>query len=467
MKKKRERERSELSSSEIADLWEHACLLYHSYEWQGAANAFSELEHYTSDPVEKCIFVLNKGLIEARLGDFELALHSFTTALVFEEDNPVAYFFLGLVHAETGDYERAQAHLEQCLERLGTCSQNYQTNFGPFDLDRRTVVDNINRLRSVKVATAADFGQFSPTSIYLQTIPADIIFEAPSRSGNTSQTQFSTKLTSDAELHRGFDGHLRDPVSSALQPIEIAGRDISSLHLVEDANMNLAVASSTTGLEQGRRNKRLLPRDAQVRDGSSRELARFLRHAGPGGNANVTVDRKYMQRLLQGNTGNVNALDFLGRASTASDATPIPIAPSHQLDDIESLLALYAETPAKRHSIPSTIDSSTSEATVTLRPDNPQYPTSNRVDLNVDRERPTQSRRPTLETAQRWLRKEVRAPWPYKLATSDQKSHTRPARDRSHGASSLIEERDRQSLPSVVSSTEMFTFGRPGGKGRE
>jgi hypothetical protein len=207
-----------------------------------------------------------------------------------------------------------------------------------------------------------------------------------------------------------------------------------------------------------------VPREAQVRDGSMRELTQFLRHAGPSGSANVTVERSYMQRLLQGNTGGQQALDSLGRASTTSSATPPSTLRSRQGDDFDSLLELYCAARARRRSISAAIDSSVSEVTMTMRqvakPEQTMTETAV-VTPVVHTRKPSRSRRPTLEKAQRWLRKEVRPPWPYKSAAIEQKSDTRPARDQSNGALPN-DDRDVQSLPSVVSSTEMFTFGRLG-----
>jgi tetratricopeptide (TPR) repeat protein len=458
---RRSRERPQLSSSETTDLWEHACLLYHSYEWQSAVGAFSELERCTSDLGDKCIFALNKGLIEARLGDFELALGSFANALAFEEDNPITHFLLGLVYAELGNYDKGQTHFEHCLGCLGTQMQDRWTRIGSFSLDKLAAEDNINRLRSVAVARAAGFGQIYPVKIRLHTIAANVLFEPPSRSGHTSQEngRSSSGSTCKAELPNDYDEDLREPISRAIHPTEVLGADINSLHLVKDADMNLTTAPTDDTIDDRRKHKRLMPRDAQVRDGSMRELAQFLRHAGPSGSANVTVDRNYMQRLLQGDTGGQQALDFLGRDSSTSNATSPSTPRSRQGDDFDSLLELYCAARARRGSISAAIDSSTSE--IRQAASKEQTSTATEADTNVtDTGRPSRSRRPTLEKAQRWLRKEVRPPWPYKSADIEQTSGTR-SRDQSKGALSN-DDRDVQSLLSVVSSTEMFTFGKPG-----
>jgi hypothetical protein len=458
---------SRLSSSEIIDLWEHACLLYHSYEWQSAADAFSALEHYTSDPGDRCTFMLNRGLIEARLGDLGLALASFTQALAYEKDNHLAHFFLGLVHAEKYDYRRGQSHFELCLDSIDTYTLESRTRASSFSLDRLTVVDNINSLQSRTVAATAESGQTKARRPRLHTIPADILFEAPSRSDSTFQVDRGsrTTFTFNAEPHKDYEAHLRDPISRPLQPTEVAGHDANSTHLIEETDSDPAVLPPSCRFEEKRQPKRLVARDAQVRDDSMRELARFLRHAGPSENENVTVDRKYMQRLLaQGNNADRLASEFLSQVSESSidrpPSTPPAHSHSHPSDDFGSLLELYTEARTRTLSGSTMTTSTASESTARLHPTNPQR-TMTSIDVAAtDRERPYRLRRPTLEAAQRWLRKEVRPSWFYKLAASEQR---KSARDRSYGAL-LDDERDEQSLPSVVSSTEMFSFGRPGGK---
>jgi tetratricopeptide (TPR) repeat protein len=460
---RRHRERPQLSPSGIAHLWEHACLLYHSYEWQSAVGAFSQLDHCTSDLGDRCIFALNRGLIEARLGDFELALGSFANALAFEENNPVAHFLLGLVYAELGNYDKGRKHSEHCLDCMGSTSLDHWTRINSFSLDRLAVEENINRLRSAAEVRSAGSDHIKPVKVCLHTIPANVLFEPPPKSGHASQdnSQSNSGLTTNTRLHNGSFEHFREPISRAAQPIEVAGPDISSLHLIEDTDMNLTTAPTNGTLDDRRKHKRLVPRDAQVRDGSMRDLTQFLRHAGPSGSANVTVDRSYMQRLLQrNNTGGQQAPDFLSRASTTSSTTPPSTPRRRQGDDFDSLLELYCAARARRRPISAAIDSSVSEVATTMR--QVARPEQTMTEMAVfapvaHTKRPSRSRRPTLEKAQRWLRKEVRPPWP----VSKQASQKRPARDQSSGALSN-DDRDVQSLPSVVSSTEMFTFGRSG-----
>lgn len=445
------REHQQRSSSGIVDLWEHACLLYHSYEWQSAADAFHQLEQHTSDVEDKCIFAMNKGLIEARLGDLDSAMASFTKALEYDECNSVAHFLLGLAHAHTQHYTKAKAQFEHCLKSLDTNGRGYQTYMNSFSIDALMVQENIDHMRSRLIATAAGHGRTSHLRTRLHVVPAEVLFEPPSILGHTSQrgSRSSTEQNLDSKGYEYSNERLQDPISRAAHPLHVAGHDIQSLHLVEDAEKNLTIAPLSDTVNDVRRHRRLAPRDPRVQDGSMQELAQFLRHAGPSGDANVTVDRKYMQRLLQGNRHDRTPLQTYSQVSTTRD-------------EFDSLLGLYTgASSTERHSIPTTIDSSVSDA-LTVRQDNVSEHTIT-VGYErpiVARERPLGSRRPTLESARRWFQKEVQPLGPYELAASDHRSESaRLARDHSRSNVSN-DDRDGHSLPSVVSSTEMFTMGR-------
>jgi tetratricopeptide (TPR) repeat protein len=442
------RENQQRPSSGTVGLWEHACLLYHSYEWQSAADAFLQLEQHTSDLGDKCIFALNKGLIEARLGDLDTAMISFAMALEYDEGNPIAHFLLGLAHAYTRNYAKAKTQFEHCLEGLKANGHDYQTHAGSFNLDTLMVQENIDHMRSRLIATAAGHGRTSHLRTCLHIIPAEVLFEPPSRSTHTSQrhSKSSTGQGLEARDYEYPEERFQEPISRATRPLHVAGHEVKSLHLVEDAEKNLTIAPTTELVNDARRHKRLAPRDPRGQDGSMQELAQFLRHAGPSGDANVTVDRKYMQRLLQGNRHDRTPLQSYSQISTPGD-------------DFESLLGLYTRTSSThRRSESTTIDSSVSDAPTVRQDDGSEYTITVGYERpSINRERRLGSRRPTLGSAH----KEFRPPGPYELAASDHNSPSaRAARDHSRGTISN-DERDGQSVPSVVSSTEMFTIGRP------
>jgi tetratricopeptide (TPR) repeat protein len=446
---RRNQDHQKRSSSGAVDLWEHACLLYHSYEWQSAADAFLQLELHTSDLEDKCIFAMNKGLIEARLGDLEAAISSFAKALEYNEGNPVAHFLLGLAHAHTQHHAKAKTQFEHCLKALDTNEREYQTCMNFFSIDALMVQENIDHMRSRLIATAAGHGRISHLRTRLHIIPAEVLFEPPSRSTRTPQrdSKSSTEKRLNFKEYEYSNGRIQDPKSRATQPLHVAGHDVKSLHLVEDAEKNLTIAPLSDTVNDVRSHKRLVPRDPRVQDGSIQELAQFLRHAGPSGDAKVTVDRKYMQRLLQGNR--------MDRTRLQSQVSP-------PRDDFESLLGLYTRASSiERRSIPTNIDTSVSDALTARQDDRSEHTITVRYERPIaGRERPLGSRWPTLESAQSWLRKEVQPLGPYELAASDQQSESAEAA-RGHSCGTVShDDRDGHSPPSVVSSTEMFTIGK-------
>ncbi|GAB7335824.1 hypothetical protein MBLNU13_g08099t1 [Cladosporium sp. NU13] len=356
------REHQQRSSSGTVDLWEHACLLYHGYEWQSAADAFLQLEQHVSDLPEKCVFAINKGLIEARLGDLDSATVSFTKAIEYDEGNPIAHFLLGLANTVPRNYTRALTQFEHCLNALNANEHDYRKYMGSFNLNALMVQENIDHMRSKLIATAAGHGRTSHLRTRLHIVPAEVLFEPPSRSTGTAQrdSESSTEQKLDFKGHEYTDERLQEPMTRAAIPLHVAGHDVQSLHLVEDAEKNLAIAPTGDIVNEMRRHRRLAPRDPRVQDGSMQELAQFLRHAGPGGDSNVTVDRKYMQRLLQGN--HYDRAPLLAHSQV-----------SEPQDEFGSLLGLYTETSSLGwRSVPTTIDS-TSPQSYRITPYHPRH----------------------------------------------------------------------------------------------
>lgn len=342
--------KSILSPSRVVDLWEHASFLYHNLEWQGAADAFAALEHEASDPAEKCAFAINKGLIEARLGDFDFAITSFATAILHDDDDPVACFLLGLVYAETGDLSKGEAYFERALENLERPHSHLNTV--AFGVTEAAVRENIERLRN---AQAARGNASICVSNILHTIPANIIFEAPSRTASRPSIHENPTTEDDLicgtpERRSGFEeeggaqptkrltGHWLQPTTPMLKPGPSKAEAPFEM-LVTDFHGSDGENTGYSGpITDNKTQKKLEPRDAQIRNASTQELARFLRHAGPSGATNVTLDRKYMQLLLQNHT---NVLQAPSRSSMASATTQHSNALAGYHDDIGSLLDLY------------------------------------------------------------------------------------------------------------------------------
>jgi tetratricopeptide (TPR) repeat protein len=409
-------ERKRLSDSGLFDLWEHACLLYHNFEWQSAADTFAYLAKVSSDPIDQRIFVLNRGLIEARLGDFDLASVSFEKALLLDGDDPVAHFLLGVVSVGLEDHYAGYVHLKRTLERLPADVLDYRTCGLDFGLSRSAVEADIERVRATLKSGKDRAGKATLTPICLHNIPAELIFEAPSRPGSISQEEqtsgdrheSSIASKSDAKSTRdpdvlatrrksysavsthptvgvetieiGFDPQLPStaPLQSIprkrLAPRDAQVRDGSTKELARflrhegpssAANSTHLTASletieigfdpklpSIAPLRSLPPRKKLSARDAQIRDGSTKELARFLRHAGPSGAADITVDRLYLQRLMQGYSGLPTTSQVYDHNHDSSDAIGLAASSIPLQDDVESLMDLYIGNRPQRDPSP-------------------------------------------------------------------------------------------------------------------
>ena len=291
----------------------------------------------------------------------------------------------------------------------------------------------------------------------LQTIPAQIIFEAPLMATDMSDFYDRSIMRShDVDSHVKSDERLRDPLSQALQPMYGGRHDIQSLHLVGDRDMNLIVAPGhgTPNITYPR--MRLSPRDARTSGESVREMAEFLRYAGPSGDSTVTVDRKYMQSLLQSFNENSAKRHVRGQLSASSSTSHLPDSPASRDDDLSSLLGLYVGSPRMRRSLP--LSSGHPSPTAVLQQEA----------VGIERSTTTPSRSPASpharrpSLAERWLRKEVSPSWV-----------RRPSIGRSGGAgnnifrnhartTSLVDDGESlHSAPSVVSSMQFFRVGGP------
>ena len=292
-------------------------------------------------------FALNRGLIEARLGDFDLAAVSFEKAFLLDADDPVAHFLLGVVSVELEDHYTGYAHLKSTLERLPAEVLDCRARGLDFGLARSDVEADIVRVR-VTLKTGKDqVGKAKVTPIFLHNIPAEFIFEAPPRPGSTSQNERTSVDRHASSNNPRSDARLtRNPKTPA--PITPETISTAPTAAAKPTEIDFVPQPPNTSPLQSLPRKRLSPRDAQIREGSTKELARFLRHAGPSGAANITVDRLYLQRLMQGYNGFPTASQVYNQTHDSSDAVALATSFTNPHDDIESLLDLYIGSRPER-----------------------------------------------------------------------------------------------------------------------
>lgn len=176
----------QLLPSEQIDLWEHAALLYQSFEWQASVDAFRSLARIIDYPREKALCWYNVGLIQARLGDFEQALESCYTGLRTQSGNAVAFFLVGLIEWELRNYIKAEAAFLEALDKLQGFDHHFDEVRLDFTLEVHAVHYNIEACQY-----ASDEGVYS----ILVTIPCELIFEPPLRPETTYARKLSISRT--------------------------------------------------------------------------------------------------------------------------------------------------------------------------------------------------------------------------------------------------------------------------------
>lgn len=509
-----------LSSSKKLDIWEHACLLYHNFEWQSAADTFLTLEQNVSDPHDKTIFALNRGLIEARLGDFDSAAVTWEHALVLDEENPIIHFLLGLVNFELRNHPKGYHHFEASLQRLPEHGLDCRADGLSYNLSAFAVKENLERLETVLSMEITGLHDYASMQICLNSIPAELVFEAPSRTSKLSQLASSLGETEQTESEKAREkgsttdssqyqeklgtAEYRPPVprkASTLSP-EQHDPKLETIDLpplgkttdpvaAQDSNIPPAVAKLSATLS---------PRHPQLRQESTRELARFIRHAGPSGEKNVTVDREYMLRLLQNKNATPAGSKIYETVTHAVGSEERHALSVDEHVDLENLIDLYAQSiskgnPASEASRPPIVKEDprrreqegyltpNESLPASKTPSGPGIPMPKRKPLpcvdptasspeNPGRQLPevisnddplkrSKPRRLALKAAQRWLRKEVHPPWSRKHAAKEQ-NIPEVAEDGSlrSGHSSSENEKAIESPPSTMSSTEFFGRGR-------
>ncbi|KAK5707983.1 hypothetical protein LTR97_000522 [Elasticomyces elasticus] len=169
------------------DIWEHAALLYHAYEWQESIETFRHLvSSLNGDPRVSC--AINAGLIQARLGDYTEARQTLEAAAIFDESHVLVPFLLALVEWETGNLSKTKACLEGCFESLRRAGNADYSSRG---LDFVLTPDLVHQLLRHLNNTGYDrFGTIKHGMVHVvpSVMPADCIFEAPPRPDTSSRS---------------------------------------------------------------------------------------------------------------------------------------------------------------------------------------------------------------------------------------------------------------------------------------
>ncbi|KAI7302741.1 hypothetical protein KC315_g15992, partial [Hortaea werneckii] len=186
-------------SSEHIDLWEHAALLYHHFEWHSAIDTFQHLA--LTIPAEakeaRTLCLLNAAIIQARLGDYALAAQTLEAAARTDGSFILTPYLLGIMEWELGNLIKAEACLEISLLALRRHAGEGIVDFSRHGLDFRlqgeVVRQGLRRLRGVNPFSGEEEAQSQ--IVGFAGFSADDIFEAPVREGGRSSSSSEENLT--------------------------------------------------------------------------------------------------------------------------------------------------------------------------------------------------------------------------------------------------------------------------------
>lgn len=169
--------RSNQLSGEQFDIWEHAALLYHGYEWQDAADAFEYLALHIIDSTPSTLCALNASIIQARLGDFHQAQDILESIAQSERAFALTPYLLGIVEWELSNFIKAEACLKVCAHALRKGDVNYSL----FGLDFMLRIDEVEALIELLRYGNGLRNNEQRRPPVPAALPADCIFEAPPR----------------------------------------------------------------------------------------------------------------------------------------------------------------------------------------------------------------------------------------------------------------------------------------------
>ncbi|SMR44415.1 unnamed protein product [Zymoseptoria tritici ST99CH_3D1] len=213
-RKTRRRKLSQLTD-EQHDLWEHAALLHHGYEWQNAATSFQYLAHTIRGESASNLCLLNAALVFARLGDYDIAAETLDGGGQTEELLPLTLYLMGHVELELKqNIEKARDCFAVALKQLevvGGCQSFHHLGleFTLYAVDLRYILEMLDPNGGEPIMTS------NPGAIAVNGI-----FEAPSRSWNTSTTTIDTMNPN--VLSSSFSGYSSDGSSTTGSPLKIA-----------------------------------------------------------------------------------------------------------------------------------------------------------------------------------------------------------------------------------------------------
>ncbi|KAI9761773.1 MAG: hypothetical protein M1835_008117 [Candelina submexicana] len=168
-----------LNLTEALDLWSHAVLLFHAYEWEQAVTAHRRLIKRCESTIPLARLWFNVGVIRSHLGEYFLASEAFIKAVKIRKDLAIGWFCLGMAVFQLGDFRKAKRPFQRCLSLFGeaTTSIDYRPMGLDFILEKTKVEWNARQTffeknhKQMKAPLPLD------THLSLNRLPAGKVFQ--------------------------------------------------------------------------------------------------------------------------------------------------------------------------------------------------------------------------------------------------------------------------------------------------
>lgn len=299
-------------TNEQLDVWEHATVLYHGFDWQTAAETFLFLSRTINRNLESTLCLLNAALVFSRCGEYLTASKILHEAEPNHQTLALTMFLMGHVEFELGKFREAEDSLKFALHSLNGSNQRFD-HLGLEFVLRASHIQQSLRTFDTKNDLVGMLGT-------LGALPADGVFEAPSRNQATVASNQRPSMHSRSSTDSGMLPTLTDrsspsapasPIESVIS-LEYGSDGMRWRGLPEDPDVHVSTPTRPSSIykamqtptvfermlgEQARpattkafspfskvlpafrrtRQSGLEPREARVRGDSVRGLANFIR----------------------------------------------------------------------------------------------------------------------------------------------------------------------------------------------
>ncbi|KAK4985981.1 hypothetical protein LTR66_008013 [Elasticomyces elasticus] len=236
---------------EFFDIWEHASLLFHSYEWEQAIHNFHILSSQILHRTGKAAFDLNVGIVHCHLGEYGLAAEAFKKAAVLDPELALAHFLLGIANYELKDLLVAELAFESCLLLIPPDWDVVDNKHIGLDFELARVSVQRNK-KLVSLAIALQRNHHGTRPLLLQTLdrlPAGKIFEPPQELESNAQRSDSPESSAVAELACSGNSALYD---DAKEIVEARSRIRRFVARVRGPHVHRRLQSQERTFDQGR-----------------------------------------------------------------------------------------------------------------------------------------------------------------------------------------------------------------------